>query len=166
MTVLDPSGRQILDHGASSKGDPDRRTHPALAGREHLSHMTVPANLPWNLQYRIRRVSRTETAFGRLKLARLLNRGFVDDATNQPKASSRHWYVFAGRLSFVRSNATYLYNVVREIFKVAQMSSTLIDLSRKSFCARTTLGAFGFSGRQPPRRPRARAAARPASVRS
>ncbi len=37
-TVLGPTGRQVLDQGARSNGDPDRRTHPALAGREHLSH--------------------------------------------------------------------------------------------------------------------------------
>jgi hypothetical protein len=49
-----------------------------------------------------------------------VNRGFVDDAADQPKASSRHSHVFAERLSFVRSNETKLYNVVREIFKVAQ----------------------------------------------
>ncbi len=43
--VLGPPGRQVLDQGARSNGDPDRRTHPALAGREHLSHIAVPANL-------------------------------------------------------------------------------------------------------------------------
>ncbi len=137
----------------------------AAASRDRRSPV-VQSNLPLSLQFAKRRLSRTETAFARLKLARLLNRGFIDDATNQPKASSRHSHVFAERLSFVRSNATYLYNVVREIFKVSQISSTLFDLSRYNFCARTTLGALGFSGLRPPLRPRARAAARPALVRS
>ena len=92
--------------------------------------------------------------------------GAVEDANDQSTSLSLHSHDSIERSSRMRSIPTYLYSVVREIFKVAQISSTLIELSRKSFCARTTLGAFGLSGRQPPLRPHARAAARPVLVRS
>lgn len=37
-TVLSPPCRQVLDQGVRSNNGPDRRMHPALASREHVSH--------------------------------------------------------------------------------------------------------------------------------
>jgi hypothetical protein len=46
MMVLGPTGRQALVQGARGNGDQGHKTHPALAGREHLSRMAIPADLP------------------------------------------------------------------------------------------------------------------------
>ncbi len=61
---------------------------------------------------------------------------------------------------------TYLYNVEREILSVLQISSISRLLSACNFFANTTLASLAVTLGRPPLRPRARAAASPAFVRS